>query len=69
MLQTAEIDMAESVTPMTSMYFSTMQHGQFALPIIQYLKLYQVLPFLDETGSLTFRSLLTGTKLENTGNH
>ncbi len=33
--------------PMTLMSFLTMWHGQFALPIIQYLKPHQVQPFLD----------------------
>ncbi len=69
MLCTAEIDMANSVPPITLMSFLTMGHGQFALPITQYLKPPQVQPFLDKTCSLTFCLWLTGTKLENTGNH
>ncbi len=51
------------------MSFYTTRHGQFALPIIWYLKPPPVQPFLDVTCSLTFRSWLTGTKLENKGNH
>jgi hypothetical protein len=51
--------------PMTLMSSLTMWHGQFAVPIIQYLKPHQVQPFLDKT----CQSWLTGTKLENTGNH
>ncbi len=42
MLHTAEIDMANSVTLMMSMSFSTTWHGQFALPITRYLKPHQV---------------------------
>jgi hypothetical protein len=67
MLHTAKIDMANSVTPMTLMSFLTTRHWQFALP--QYLKPHQVQPFLEEIRSLTFRSWLTGTKLESKGNH
>ncbi len=55
--------------PVTLMSFLTMQHGQFALPIIQYLKPYQMQPFSDKTCSLIFRLWLTGIKLENTGDH
>ncbi len=69
MLCTAQIDMTKSATPMTSMSSLTMRHRQFSLPIIQYLKPCQVQPFLDKTCSLTFCLWLTGTKLENTGNH
>jgi hypothetical protein len=60
---------SNQLTPMRVMSFLATWHGQFALPIIQYLKPHQVQPFLDKTCSLTFRLWLTGTKLENTGNH
>jgi hypothetical protein len=35
------IDMAKSVPPMTSITSLTTRHGQFALPIIHYLKPHQ----------------------------
>ncbi len=51
------------------MSFKTTGHGTSALPIRRYLKPPQVQPFLDATCSLTFCLWLTGTKLENKGNH
>ncbi len=69
MLCTAELDMANSVTPNDVNVFLDTQHGQFALPITRYLKPPQVQPFLDATCSLTFRSWLTGAKLEIEGNN
>jgi hypothetical protein len=68
MLHAAEIDMAKSVTPNDIDVFLDNAHGQFALLITQYLKPHQVQPFLEKTCSLTLRSWLTGTKLENTSN-
>ncbi len=69
MLHTAEMIWPNQLPLMMLMSSLTVRHGQFALPIIQYLKPHQVKLFLDETCSLTFRLWLTGTKLENTGNH
>ncbi len=69
MLHTAEIDMANTGAPNDVNVFLYKRQGQFALPITQYLKSPQVQPFLDVTCSSTFRSWLTGTKLENKGNH
>ena len=68
MLCTAEIDRANSVTPDDVDVFLDNPDGQFALPITRYLKPHQVQPFLEKTCSLTLRSWLTGTKLENTSN-
>jgi hypothetical protein len=52
MLGTTEIVIAESVTPNGVMSFLTTWYGQFALPILQYLKPPPVQPFLDKTCSL-----------------
>jgi hypothetical protein len=54
---------------MTLMSFLTTRHGQFALHITWYLKPHQVQPFLDVACSSKFCLWLTGTKLENAGNH
>ncbi len=69
MLRTAELDMANSVTPNDVDYFLDNAAWPSALPITRYLKPPQVQPFLDETCSSTFRSWLTGATLEKEGNH
>jgi hypothetical protein len=69
MLRTAELDMADSVTPNDVNVFPDNPAWPSALPITWYLKPPHVQPFLDATCSLTFRLWLTGTKLENEGNH
>ena len=56
MLRTAEIDMAKSVVPMTSMSLLTMPHGPFAPPIIRYLKPLQARQYSDEICSSTYPS-------------
>jgi hypothetical protein len=56
MLHTAELDMAETVTPNDVDVFLTTQLGPFALPITQSSKLLQVWQYSDATCSSTFRS-------------
>ncbi len=68
MLCTADLDMADSVTPDDINVFLD-NAAWSALPITRYLKSPQVQPFSDKTCSVTFRLWLTGTKLENKGNH
>jgi hypothetical protein len=68
MLRTAELDMADSVTPNDVDVFLDNAAWAITLPITQYLKPPQVQPFLDETCSLTFCLWLTGAELENKGN-
>jgi hypothetical protein len=68
MLRTAEIDMADSVTPDDVDVFLDNRHGQFAPPITRSLKPPLVRQYLDGICSLTCRSLPTGTKLEITDN-
>jgi hypothetical protein len=67
MLPTAELDMADSVTPDDVNVF--LDNAACAICSTRYSKPPQVQPFLDATCSSTFRSWLTGTKLENKGNH
>jgi hypothetical protein len=70
MLRTAELDMADSVTPDdVDVFLVNTWHGPSALPITWYLKPPQVQPFLDKTCSLTFCLWLNGTKMEKEGNN
>jgi hypothetical protein len=63
-------DATQAEIVMMLMPFLTTQHGQFALPITQYLKPHQVQPFFELDMLFDICLWLTGTtKLENTGNH
>jgi hypothetical protein len=66
MLRTAELNMVNTVTPDDVMSSSTTRLGPFARHITQYLKPHQARQYLDETCSLTYCSLPTGTKLNIT---
>jgi hypothetical protein len=66
MLCTADIDMAESVTPDNLYVF--LDNAAWAI-CSTYHTVLKASPGADETCSLTFHLWLTGTKLENTGNH
>jgi hypothetical protein len=68
MLRTAELDMANSVTPDDVDVF--LDNAAWAIRSTYHMVLKaQVQPFLDKTCSSTFRSWLTGAKLEKEGNH
>jgi hypothetical protein len=70
MLLAVELDhMADSVTPNDVNVFLDNVAWAIRSTYHMVLKPPQVQPFLDKTCSLTFRLLLTGTKLENEGNH
>ncbi len=68
-LRTAELDMADSVTPDGVDIF--LDNAAWAIRSTYHtvLKPPQVQPFLDETCSLTFRLWLTSAKLKKEGNH
>jgi hypothetical protein len=67
MLRTADLDMADSVTPDDVLD----NHGAWAIRSTYHtvLKASPGAAILDKTCSLTFRSWLTGTKLEKDGNY
>jgi hypothetical protein len=68
MLRTAEIDMADSVTPNDVNDF--LDNAAWAICSTYHnLKPHQVQPFSDETCSSALCLWLTGAKLENAGNH
>jgi hypothetical protein len=69
MLHTAELDMANSVTPDDVYVFLDNMVWAICSTYHTVLKASPGEPFLDATCSSTFRSWLTGTKLENEGNH
>jgi hypothetical protein len=68
-LRTAEIDMADSVIPDDIDVFLDNTAWAIYSTYHTVLKASPVAAFLDATCSSTFRSWLTGTKLENKGNH
>jgi hypothetical protein len=70
MLHTAELDMANSVTPDdVDVFLDNAAWAICSTYNTRYLKPPQGQPFLDEKCSSTFHSWLTGAKLENEGNH
>jgi hypothetical protein len=69
MLRTAELDMADSVTPDDVDVFLDNAAWAICSAYHTVLKASPGAPFLDKTCSLTFRSWLTGVKLENKDNH
>jgi hypothetical protein len=69
MLRTAEIDMADSATPNDIDVFLDNTAWAIRSTYHTVLKALPGAAFLDETCSSTFRSCLTGAKLENKGNH
>ncbi len=50
---------------MTSIYFLTMQHGQFALPITQYLKPHQVQPYFGQVMLVNILFVADWHKIKN----
>ena len=68
MLCTSEIEMADSVKTSDIDVFLTNAAWAIRSTYHTVLKALQEQQYLDETCYLTFRSLLTGRKLENTGN-
>jgi hypothetical protein len=69
MLHTAELDMADSVTPNDVNVFLDNTAWAICSTYHTVLKASPGEPFLDVSCSLTFHLWLTGTKLENKGNH
>ncbi len=70
MLRMAELDMADSsVTPDDVDVFLDKTAWAIRSNYHTVIKASPGAAILDETCSLTFRSWLTGTKLENKGNH
>jgi hypothetical protein len=69
MLRTAELDMADSVTPDDVDVFLDNVAWAICSTNHTVLKAPQGQPFLDETCSSTFCLWLTGAKLEREGNH